>query len=499
MYLGICHEVYSSSSCCVAKPRQKYTYLSQVLLLILLLCQSSCLSPPNYNDQAGESAGSQGGEVNEQIDQSVVQQVDQQVDQSVDQQVETHDMVTVSPDMGGVVDAEINELDMEEPDAGLPPPDWVTFNLDGDLLIASSSRLRVVWDPNQGFAPVMINRGDGLNFVWTGQSTGVTSSERLVGVLFFDEFNSWQSMADYEVLHQGPGVIRLKVSWEARGASDDANMSGITIWTIHDDGRLMRDERIQINYPRTGWLVGYHSIPIDRVDRVSWNINGSITSEPVPQEIDNRGYEGVFDIGALPSWLCVTGTNSSLLFSAHSALPSSVGHRATWSSDQSGGAISSLNLQFDWLRNASPSLESSGGFWWGSLFTGVSTDCQLLRQYLRHHNDPSTIELSTGTFFTRMEGDNDQDGYHEGGGFYVVEPTRDEVAFNITPMAPPSFTILIKTEITSEPILSTGDGELPPQSFVSSLGEEGWYVHVRHPPFSAGGSLTVTFPSSETP
>ena len=471
MYLVIYHELHSSSFKLFKKPLRLCSHLNRLVLLILFLCQTSCLSPPNYAAQAdelaGDSAENSAGAINEQTDQ-MIEQTDQMIDVS----------------------------DMGERDADLPPPDVVRFNMDGEKLIASSSRLRVVWDPEQGLAPIEMSRGDGLNYVWTAESDGFSSLQRLTGVLFFNRFNeqhvftSWRSVTQAQVLHEGPGVVRLQVSWVARNSSEETSMSGVTTWTIHDDGRLMRDERIELTYPSTGWLVGYHSVPIERVDRIEFNLNDDIISIPAVSRLESRDNREVFGRSVQPSWLCVTGSDSSLLFSAHSAQPSFEGHRATWGSDQEDGSVDSLKLEFDWLRD-----EPTGSQTWsGTIFTGISADCQQLRRYLFNHNNPSNLELIKGEFYKRMAGDHDEDGYHEGGGFYVVQPDSNEVSFNITSMAPPSFTILVMTDIVSEPTLLSADGELPPQSFISSQGEEGWYVHVRHPPFNSGGVLTITFP-----
>ena len=104
---------------------------------------------------------------------------------------------------------------------------------------------REVWDTRSGYAPVEISRNDDANLVWSGAKS--ESPEYLAGILFYNHVASHAASApSVEVLHQGLGVVRLRVSWRATGTRSNSTMEGSTTWTVHDDGRIFRDERFSI-------------------------------------------------------------------------------------------------------------------------------------------------------------------------------------------------------------------------------------------------------------
>ena len=205
------------------------------------------------------------------------------------------------------LEAGLDASDPNPPDADLPdlfPDAGPRTVLDGGVYRMSSGNVSVVFDcQSAGCASTEVRiagEGSGSNLLYTSTDG---SPERFGGISYFAYSFSYESAAtDFRVLESGP-VSQVFFWWRA------ADFRGTSLYTLHPDGRLVRDEHVWPTKEHSdAWLVAYFAADATKFTDIEWKLGtASPGMSQVPADTDvfepvhTAGYTCAFSRSGSPT------------------------------------------------------------------------------------------------------------------------------------------------------------------------------------------------------
>ncbi len=263
--------------------------------------------------------------------------------------------------------------------------------------------------------------------------------ERLAGANAFSEWFGWDAIGEPGISHiaLGRAVVRFRIAWvggdgNGTGATKDCGWCGDTYVTVLPDGRIHTDEDLRLESGAPGFATAYVALHHDAVSHVTWSNNDAdpiAIVDQTPQEL----YRGGGDPAA---WTCAFDAAAAHVVGWSFAVPagqSSAGPRIF----QSFGSTPQVALQFDWVAGGGAPL----GDYLGNFLTVVRqapspSPCEPVDALALPVLNPPVLDVEApGARGTGQIGDDDADGFSEGGGFYSIvasdEAVVSSVAFTI--------------------------------------------------------------------
>ncbi|MBI5545503.1 MAG: hypothetical protein HY901_16580 [Deltaproteobacteria bacterium] len=361
--------------------------------------------------------------------------------------VSTDDLVVASADGGADGGADGADGGVALDAAGLVGTSAV--ELDGGVVM-SNRVVEVAFDCGQGCVPadIRIRAASNQNLLYRGDA----KPEYLAGISYFDHaYNRESSVSARSLTGRGP-IAQLEVSWGTVG------LTGTSTYTLHPDGRLHRNEEVQVTSTFAGsqdFLLAFVTIDATRVSAMSHVVGGAQTSNLKT----GRDFEFHWDDDGL-GYLCVldsAGKDGVGWAQRDTAAAGPDGMRL-W---EVGSPSHSFLLASDWVRDAPvPVRTYSGQF----LTTFASSgDCMELEAQVVAFTDPLQLGISEAVV-TGQAGDGDGDGYNEGGGYYELRlPSSKVIA--VTPASgsrqpTSSFRVQAVPAASPSPKITLGEEEL---------------------------------------
>ncbi|MGC4119658.1 MAG: hypothetical protein QM765_34825 [Myxococcales bacterium] len=365
-------------------------------------------------------------------------------------------------------------------DAGAP--DARVASLDGSVVQTvavntaggvrmENGKVSLEFNADAGYAldDLRFTQGRNLDLLYhKGEAT--QSDEQLAGISYFQHDYSWNARsASLAILVPGPVVSQVKVEWNQAG--NGSGIWGRSIYTLHPDGRLLRDEWVNVDQPYDdgdSWLVAYTAINASLMGSAGALVQapdaGVALFAEVHEQIQTNGEGG---------YGCVWDPDS--------------GEAVAWanrpSSDFAGWRLWSVFPSFllatDWMRESSVPT----GVWSGDFLT-ILTDqrCEAAREHVTAFVAPPRLVFTKGSESTEDAMDHDKDGYSEGGGYYTLNADVDrvEVTLPATAAPVPSCTLRIETNADAIPTVELDGTTLAlGQGFLAGRGGSGEYwIHL---------------------
>ncbi len=282
---------------------------------------------------------------------------------------------------------------------GAALPINATTAADDKLTIAAGGLELVIDDVTQ--APLELHAG-GDNLLYTGNDI----NERLAGVEMFDEYYSWRPLtASRTVEADGRALTRVRIDWSADQSGDPGTvgLEGTSVYTMHPDGRVVRDESFAVREERLGvWLTGYYALDPLQFTHIDWTDN---PDDPFPLAT----FSGMNQMARTESeYICTYDAASGLRLGwawRPVSPPGGAGPRAT---ENAPGGWSSLALQYDWNYGGNPPDESSYNGSFLLLVDGIGTG---------ERCDAAPAPVAAFLAPPALDGA----AYDAGGGYYVVD------------------------------------------------------------------------------
>ena len=331
--------------------------------------------------------------------------------------------------------------------------------------------------------------------------------ENTTGVLMYPEQQSWDATPTlgFEVLADGPAVVRLRSTWDADGAFD-----GSTVYTIVADGRVMRDELANVIVPGRGvWLVAYTAVVAERITAVRTG-----GSTPASDHAPNYGAQlgpqehGLWnDSGtSLCAFHDVNGDALHVTLASDSLF---VGTRLTEDRHEADDDSSvAMVLQADWVRDMPLSADEHVGAIMTHMGASTQDDpCSVGDAFSDAYRNPGTVSVVNGSEATSIvtaQGDENADGFSEGGGFYAfVAGGNNHLSFTLDGGAAEFPTVLVFIQGRTAADIGTvwaedyqfEAGEFLVQDAsidIAGVEEDGVFVLLGRP-VGAGGIMTIHY------
>lgn len=310
-----------------------------------------------------------------------------------------------------------------------PSLDPLFVNEDGDIEV-TNCRFEIFFGAAEHFSPSWMSIPGGHNDNLLS-SDGAVAPERGMGVIVYPALASWRDHVGpgYELYQQGPAVTRIRVDWA--DDSQGSQFEGRTIYTVTADGRVMRDDFVHMLNGVDGpsWGVSYVSMRAALLTDVQWgggvaqgsyDVTGA-AGTPTPDYFFGETGGGQYGADA---YLCAyhadQGDVVGLVRYPNEA--QWVSSRATRIDNEpaQGTDTDVVALQSDWWRGQTV----ENGYYNGNsmlvLDARTEDHCErVIEQYEAYNEVTPVTAASGGGQVYGLPGDDDNDGFSEGGGFYA--------------------------------------------------------------------------------
>lgn len=286
-------------------------------------------------------------------------------------------------------------------------------------------------DESYTLSSIVLHGGQNDNLLMS-EPHPVGGLERLSGVIEYPWVASWNGLegGGATVLQDGPVLFRIRVEWHD-GPVDVAQISGRSIYTVIADGRIMRDQFVHLtNTAMTSgpvWLVDYAALQAGLFTTLEWGGDDD-GSYDVASEVGGEPASSIYAGDEVDTYVCAYNERSGDVVAMapyHPAENDWEGPRASRSDADAGNpatATDSLALQADWHRGEQ--LEQGYRFGNAMMLVEARTEdwCDGMAAQHAAYVAPTPITSPSGSLpITLVIGDNDDDGYSEGAGFYAFD------------------------------------------------------------------------------
>lgn len=277
---------------------------------------------------------------------------------------------------------------------------------------------------------------------------GTAMDERLFGVHMWDQFFSWrtQTLPAWDVLVDGPAAVRIRVQWTGWDGMT-TGFRGDTYYTVFPDGRMHRDENLTVDESVVGlYLTAHLSLESTELTHVDWAPgHAAVALAGFPGSLWNPLGDTPSIATYLDSYACgfndTTGDVAGLAWRIPAGDWESA--RVTMLPDQGDGQP--VALQFDWYSAEDYGPEAVRGDFmvyvdeWESPVPDDAGDdpCGPMNHKADAFIDPvDLLPTAPATLYTSALGDDNTDGYNEGGGFWDLDAGGgDEIVFSVDALA----------------------------------------------------------------
>lgn len=321
------------------------------------------------------------------------------------------------------------------------------------------------------------------------------------GLEYFDRDATAPAVSDV-VSHRA--VFRRRVAWSAVASGA---LTGVRWETVHPDGRIHIDHAVHIAAMDASDLTSSVSLVPGELTHVSWTAgaDGEQDLAAYDYATDGESIQLVTTTNGAPAFACAYNRdNQRLLGWGWSVVVPSAASGARISQSMADGLPANHNvaLELNWRTwddgPVSAALDFEGNF---LLYLGAIDTDPCFPMELRHAEvtRPALLVVSTGTLVTDSVGDDDGDGYDDGGGFYSLqavagdlEVTVDTQSATLTP--PQSSTFFIAGLGDHDPVVYLDDAPLGHGSDYHLVREPaGAWLHLGRP-LAEGSVLRIDSP-----
>jgi hypothetical protein len=272
--------------------------------------------------------------------------------------------------------------------------------------------------------------------------------ERLFGVhMWATHFSSvTPATPTWDVIDEGAAAIRIRVQWVA-GNGTDEGFAGDTYYTVFPDGRMHRDENLTIHGSvMNQYLTAHLSLEPSELTHVDWapgdrdawllsNYTGPGNEQPYSDTPMLDTY--------LDSYSCGFNTTTRSLAGLAWRIPAGDWESARVTVTDPGVMMDeqALALQFDWYRAEAYGPETVRGDFMlyvderptATPDTPGTDPCGPMNPHAEAFIAPVSANPTLPAVLHRNDiGDDDDDGYYEGGGFWDIDAdSGDEISFTI--------------------------------------------------------------------
>ncbi len=321
----------------------------------------------------------------------------------------------------GALDVCGNGVDEDCFDGDLPCEDSigpvVLTSTIGQQTIASRA-LEAVLSENKNWTITRLSQPGGPNLLFTNEAL----NERFVSTQIWERAFSWApdiTEPTMVIESDGGAVFRARVNWSA--GLDQSNqpraLDGRTIYTFYPDGRVHLDMDVTVEENSDTRFLSF-AVALDpaRFSQANWS-GGQAEAINPPQ----NDFHEIHRSTEMRGWSCLHGaTGAPMIGFAYNVPAGSGAGPRIMESEINGSQSRQVALIFDWVYNEMPPLGAAQGDF--TLLVGTSSGglpCDAVHSaVLAHHGPRPLIPTSPVTFRTDGIGDDDQDGYNEGGGFW---------------------------------------------------------------------------------
>lgn len=366
----------------------------------------------------------------------------------------------------------------------------------GASRIVTSDWLALTLGDQAGFEPtdLRVTRAGDRNLLYTNAA----QTERFAGIAIWPDYfaHTPNAEAALEPLAVNGAVARFRVTWSVGGATNEAE--GTTIYTVHPDGRIHFDQDVQIVgvLPDVYWFATYIAMNPNRITHVrppseTIRIIGAEPAQIFYQPLQNNQ-------GFICAWDETTRDRLTWVYQAPIGEDPLIGPRAS-ESGQVGMANHQVAMQFDWVRDGAvlQDLYRSNVMVRADV-AGETDPCAggtALASVM--HTPPQLMVSAPAGHITDSAGDDDQDGYNEGGGFHELsaagaESISIEIVNDAVDPAPTATLRLRGLTWTRPPIVTLGRALEHGREYLAEAdegGDGGWLFFAS--PLPDGETLTV--------
>jgi hypothetical protein len=347
-----------------------------------------------------------------------------------------------------------------------------TAKRDSTQATMSNGVVSLTFKSNDGYALGEAIVGDASSETVLARSP---TNEKLAGISYFPHSYSWQPAETntLEIAEPGGPIAQVTTHWST------SDMQGQTVYTLHPDGRLHRDETVTVHkgsccpnptcpsapdscaccdsnpssclaacdccvgpghcttmcylcgpacaqwFQEPAYLLAYMALDSASFTDTEWSVGAGVSK-----------FSGGADPAAdsdLAGYGCAVDPKGKRTV-AWSHYPSSAPAPsfARW---RFARQDSSLLLASDWVSGLS--VEDKGSFHGATLsLFGTSGDCAAVPTQAGAFQAPPRLTANSGALITTEEGDYDNDGYNEGGGFYELDTDGNGVVLTFDYGAP---------------------------------------------------------------
>lgn len=310
----------------------------------------------------------------------------------------------------------------------------LTPDLEGDGAngTVSNDRFSARFDPARGGTLSRLELDGGPNLM---AEFNAATAEVLSGVLAYnpttdtvDAATSWLT-GSVTVIESGPVLVRVLVDYGGQTS---------TVYTVHPDGRVLRDEQWHQTTELGGsYLLTFLALDNAELDRLRWT-----GQEPSDTAIPSAtGSHNVLrdDASWEEGFSCAYRDRTDLGFvgvanyeTTHEFWPQAPADRITVPA--SGVGSDRITLQADWVDS---DLVSTGIYYAQSMIV-VGEDepdaerCACLEAQQQIYTSPPELDLTgANPVFSNMPSDYDGDGFDEGMGVYGIDPADGATTIDI--------------------------------------------------------------------
>jgi hypothetical protein len=334
-----------------------------------------------------------------------------------------------------------------------------------------------------------------------------SGNERYVGI------HEWLSWYTWDVggtppgishVTRGEAVVRENIEWTAAdGADTSGGLSGVTYYTFHPDGRIHIDHDFDVLVGGGGPLTAFVALARDEFTHADFDGNGG---GPYPiTGAQNVAHED--DVFPYAEYLCAYDDTAGGAAVGWSPLVGQVTDTGAGSriSESFAGTVQ-IALQFDWISSGSPTGARDGDF---QLTVARVPDsgppCAAPAANAAAMHDPPGLDVAEpGLNYSGGVGDDNTDGYNEGGGYFDVyggDVSATAVELTVSAIGaslPPTSTYRIRgIDFAHDPVVEL-DGERLSRGHdylfhVEPFDGHGWLYLAR--PIANGSVLSVEAPA----
>ena len=341
------------------------------------------------------------------------------------------------------------------------------LSIDDTLTSITSVSGVTTFDSSQGFAIASIfsNSVVGGNLLHAG-----TNQERLIGTHMHQAVYSYEAQSpNVALLAGGRAVYRYSIDWQRVDTGNGANqITGTTTYTFFPDGRMHRSELLAptgVALPFTTYIALDPGSFTDRLNPSDLNVSIPLAAAKDVTSVlnPNIGSASSASVGRGCAYHNTTGLALSYAWNAYqrqdglrirmpqSKFPDEAGHQ--------------FAMVLDWRFQSPIPEETYRGAFLLQIGQVANTgpQCGNFDADIAAFRNPPVVD--SNSLVTTAEGDSNEDGYVEDGGFYVVDAaggTSMLVSFNTVGAAISNSHALhvLNTPNAFDPVLFLGDSEI---------------------------------------